>query len=96
MSPVDVPQSAIDAFMEGYRKRQEDIALNLKVAARVEAEAVRTTDGPAGRCYVMPSGGLLVIENQQPVATDILYIQHVMPITRQDAEDFYGFVQAVG
>lgn len=67
------------------------IAENLAYQDELQSTAVRTTDGPNGRCYEMADGRLLVLFGAQPPDTDILHSQYPLPITREVAEDFYGY-----
>jgi hypothetical protein len=64
---------------------------NLVLIEEIEAASVRITVGPAGRCFEMATGELLTIGNEQPRDSPILHIQHLLPITQADAEDFYGW-----
>jgi hypothetical protein len=71
--------------------QQQGIERNLSLVAEVEAKAVRVTRGPAGRCFEMAEGRLLTILNEQPAGSSIERIQHLLPVSREDAEDFYGY-----
>ena len=74
--------------------RQQGIERNLAVIAEMEAKAVRVTFGPVGRCFEMTDGRLLTILNEQPAASPMEHIQHLLPVSREDAEDFYGYSPA--
>ncbi len=77
------------------RERREAIAQNLEIVADMEARAVRITVGPAGRCFQLPGDfgqpHLMVINNEQPRDSEMHYLMAVLPVTREDAEDFYGW-----
>lgn len=72
--------------------RQWPIAKNLELIADLEAKAVRITGQPGHRCFEMPDGQLLTIRNEQPPDSDVEYVQHFIPLTREDAEDFYEWL----
>jgi hypothetical protein len=71
--------------------RPVPIAENLRQIAELEAEAVRITRGPAGRCFAMPNGRLITVANEQPPNSDVLHFQAILLLSREDAEDFYGW-----
>lgn len=84
----------VDTFMRHFdadREHRAAIADNLAAVAKLEAEAVRITTGPSGRCFVMADGRLFVIYGEQPAGTDILYCQYIVPVSPEDAEQFYGW-----
>lgn len=73
------------------RGRHRRIERNRSEIRKLERDAVRITQGPAGRCFDMGDGRLLTVKNA-PSAGDLLeHIQWVLPITQADAEDFYGW-----
>jgi hypothetical protein len=71
--------------------RQQGIERNLSLVAELEAKAVRVTTGPVGRCFEMPGGRLMTIANEQQAGSSIEHIQQLLPLSREDAEDFYGW-----
>lgn len=87
---MNVLRDAIQGMRQGAERRR-DIAKNLEVVEALERGAVRITHGPAGRCFQMGDGALFAITNEQPRGSDIHYLQWSHQLTREDAEDFYGW-----
>ena len=75
------------------RERRRAIRRNLDQVADLELASVRITQGPAGRCFEMPSGMLLTILNEQRPSSgfELVHAQAIVPITTEDAIDFYGW-----
>lgn len=88
-----VTESEFVRAAEAGRERRRNIERNLATVADLEAKAERITTGPGGRCFVLPGEELYVIHNQQPPGSEMWHSQWVMPVTREDAEDFYGYVR---
>lgn len=74
--------------------RRQGIECNLAIVADMEAKAVKITTGRVGRCFEMPGGNLFTIRNEQPAGSSMEHIQQLLPISREDAEDFYGYSPA--
>lgn len=67
---------------------------NLVQIEEIEAASVRITVGPSGRCFEMATGELLTIRNEQPRNSSFLHIQHILPLSKADAEGLYGWQSA--
>jgi hypothetical protein len=82
-------------FFDERDERRALIERNREQLAELEASAFRITTGPAGRCFEMVDGKLFTIRNPQPPdVDDLYYLQVLWPLTREDAEDFYGWTPA--
>jgi hypothetical protein len=91
--PFGTVRDAIKGVQQGRAHRQA-IQRNLGAIVNLHRQAVRVTRGPAGRCFEMPDGRLLTITNEQTPGSPFRHFQYVLPISREDAEDLYGWSDA--